>query len=143
MPAPNASKYPRIATLFGECSLLQIGEYFQSNATEHIARRCAQSSRLAEFAGASVCPSIFAVARSVAWRCWQHFGASVDFHFPFKVSRNAMAFWRIGFCLIAMNARTRAAPSRVPRNETMSFSDSSPSCGAGVFFPTVGAPSKK
>jgi hypothetical protein len=34
-----------------------------------------------------------------------------------------MAVWRIGFCLIAMNARTRAAPSRVPRNEIMSFSD--------------------
>jgi hypothetical protein len=64
-------------------------------------------------------------------------------HFPFKVSRKAIAVWRIGFCLIAMNARTRAAPSRVPRNETMSFSDSSPSCGAGCFFPAVGAPSKK
>jgi hypothetical protein len=25
------------------------------------------------------------------------------------------------FCLIAMNARTRAAPSRVPKNETISF----------------------
>ena len=64
-------------------------------------------------------------------------------HVDFKVAMKAIRFWRIGFCLIARKLRTRAAPSRVPRNETIAPSDSSPSCGAGVFFPTVGAPSKK
>jgi hypothetical protein len=62
---------------------------------------------------------------------------------PFKVPINSMTLWRIAFCLIARKPRTSAAPSRVPRNETIAPSDSSPSCGAGIFFPTFGAPSKK
>ena len=63
--------------------------------------------------------------------------------FPFKVSIKAITFWRTGFCLIERKPRTRAAPSRVPRNETIASSDSPLSCGAGCFFPTDGAPSKK
>ena len=63
-------------------------------------------------------------------------------HFVFKLAINSIRFWRIGFSLIARKARTRAAPSRVPRNEIIEPSDSSPSGGAAIFFPTVGAPSK-
>jgi hypothetical protein len=57
--------------------------------------------------------------------------------------KKGITLCQIVFCLIVMKARIRAAPSRVPRNETIVSSDSSPSCGAGVFFPTIGTPSRK
>ena len=64
-------------------------------------------------------------------------------HFDFKLAINPIRLWRIGFSLIARKPRTRAAPSRVPRNETIEPSGSSPSSGARIFFPALGRPSKK
>ena len=64
-------------------------------------------------------------------------------HFVFKEAIRPIRCWRISFSLIARKLRTRSAPSRVPRNETIVPSGNSPSWGAGIFFPTVGAPSKK
>jgi hypothetical protein len=64
-------------------------------------------------------------------------------HLPLMVLIKPIRFWRIDLSLIARKPRTSSAPSRVPRNETIEPSDSSPSCGTDSFFPTVGRPSKK
>ena len=104
---------------------------------------CGSTCRLAEWGYSASSPRFAGRYKDATTRQMDVASADCAPHFPFKVSRKAIAFWRIGFSLIAMNARTSAAPSRVPRNETMSFSDSEPSCGAGCFFPTAGAPSKK
>src|SRR5580704_1193662 len=66
-----------------------------------------------------------------------------EIHFVFKVPINSTRLWRMVFCLTARKPRTRAAPSWVAKNERIALSDSSPSFGAEIFFPTVGAPSKK
>src|SRR4029077_20661224 len=82
-------------------------------------------------------------------RVRQHGGAAAmraprrHIHRLFKVSIKSMTFLRIVFCSIARNPRTRVAPSRVARNERIALSDNSPSFCAGIFLPTVGAPSKK